>query len=408
MLTLPDDFSATLLSRPFNRWLVRVCAFVAAALCGWLAWQKTTGVITSLAGCGQAYGCTQVLGGRWSQWLGIPVSFLACGFYLGVLLLSFELVQNWFSMQADRLLLAAALLAIGCGVWFVGLLGIVERTFCPYCAAAHGLGIIFAIPLLQRAWRLRHEETRGLFASAFSVALPALLILIVGQLFGTHPDTHVIVDQPLPVVAQAAHPIARPGSLQFFDGALNYPIAELPRLGTLEAPHHLVEYFDYTCGSCRDMSGDFEALLQRFPGAFCITLLPCPLNRACNRYCGPKVLDHPDACELATYALAVWKQAPTVFPAFHADLMHLPIPVDLAAVKARAEKACGGAETLASAMTDPWITARLTETFEEYRLLVATDAVMPKLLLHDSRVMNGAAKDTATFLQFMQTEFKLK
>jgi uncharacterized membrane protein len=405
---VPDqisDSSPTLLAHPFNRWLVRLCSFSAAVLCGYLYWQKLNGSIVSLSGCGQESGCTQVLGGRWSQWMGVPVSLLAAGFYFGVFLLSFEFVQRWFSIQADRLLAGAAVMAIFCALWFVGLLWIVERAFCPYCAVAHGLGIVFAIPVLHRAWRFRGREAGGFFASAFSVALPAFLILIAGQVFGPRPDTHQIVEKKLTPQPQAPTPL--PGNLAFFGGALTYPVAELPRIGEAVGQFHLVEYADYTCASCRDMSGDLEALFKAFPGKFTITVLPCPLNRQCNPYCGPKVVDHPGACELAVYALTVWQLAPSEFPAYHHYLMHLPFPVDVAAAKARAEAICGGPEALNSAETVAKVQKRLTITIEEYRLLAVTDPIMPKLLLQGSRVMNGPARDVATFLEVIRQEFKL-
>jgi uncharacterized membrane protein len=409
---VPDQYldSSTLLTRPLNRWLVRLCALAATVLCGWLVWQKYTGVIVSFAGCGNEGGCSQVLGGRWSQWMGVPVSLLAAGFYGGVFLLSFEKVQRWFSIQADRLLVAAAVMAIFCAFWFVGLLWIKERVFCPYCAMAHGLGIVFAIPLLRRAWQLRKRETAGLFVAAFSVAVPAFLVLVFGQIYGPKPDTHRIVEEKLTPPAPATppqRPVLPADQLVFFDGALTYPVAELPRLGSLDAPHKLVEYFDYTCASCRDMSGDLEALFKAYPDKFSLTLLPCPLNRQCNPYCGPKVTDHPFACELAGFALAVWSLVPAEFPAFHKYLMKLPIPVDLEAARAEAEKLCGGPEALVKALADPASQHRLTVTFEEYRLLSATDPIMPKLLLQGSRVMNGPARDIATFLKVMAAEFKL-
>jgi uncharacterized membrane protein len=331
---------------------------------------------------------------------------MACGFYLSVTLLTFERVQRWFSIQADRLLVAAAIMAIASALWFVSILWLREKVICPYCMAAHSLGIAFAIPVLVRAWHLRQQETTGLFQAGFSVAIPAVAILMLGQIFGPRPETHVIVEEHIP--PPLVRPPQVPGTIQFFAGAFTYKIADLPEIGSHGAKHQLVEYFDYTCGSCRTMSGDLDALFLAHPGQFAVTVLPCPLNRQCNRHCGPEVHDHPGACELAAYALAVWRKTPAEFAQYHHFLMHLAVPVDIPTAKAEATRLCGGPEQLEAAYEDPWIQQRLAATFEDYRNLSANNTVMPKLLLKDSHVIHGPTKDVETFLLEMQRAFRLR
>ena len=54
---------------------VRLAAgLIAVAICAVITTLKLNGAISSLAGCGAAGGCEAALGGRWSQWLGIPVT----------------------------------------------------------------------------------------------------------------------------------------------------------------------------------------------------------------------------------------------------------------------------------------------------------------------------------------------
>jgi uncharacterized membrane protein len=403
-----QDSAPALLDRSVLKWTVRLCAFIAAGLCGWLAWQKLSGVITPIAGCGGSNGCDQVLSGRWSQWMGVPVSFLAFGFYLAVLLLTLGAVQRWLGLQADRLLCAAAVMAVFCAAWFIGLLYFQEKQFCPYCAAAHLLGVAFAIPLLVRAWQLRDEEGRGFFAGVISAAVPGFLILVLGQLFGPRPQTHIISETSLAAPAPESFRkfALRPGEMAFFDGALVYQLNELPRLGSPKAKHVMVEYFDYTCRGCRDMSGDLESLLVKEQERFAVLVLPCPLSKSCNPNLPANFPDHPGACELATLALAVWRQAPSEFPAFHHFLMKLPFPIDLETARQRARELCGGEEVLQKALTDTWIKDRFDAIFDEFRLLSAGDPKMPKLLLQGNRVMHGAARDVETFLEIVNQEFR--
>lgn len=382
-------------------------ALAAAWLCGWLAWQKMHGSLTSLPACGGVEGCQQVLGGRWSEWLGVPVSFLAFGFYLTVLLLTLRPVQRWLALQADRLLCAAGVMAILCAAWFIGLLAVAEREFCPYCALAHGLGMVFGFPLLFKAWKLRKEEGRGFFADAFSTALPGFLILVLGQVFGPRPVTHEVAAMQLeaPAIPATAKLALRPGEVAFFGGAVIYPTLELPIMGDPAAVHLLVKYFDYTCPGCRHLHEDLAALLAAPQCPYAVVLLPCPLNHACNPHLSAEAGDHPFACELAQDALAVWRKNPAQFRAFHDEAMTRSYPGDFPAVHQRAVELCGGLDSMKQALADPWIAERMAKTFEEYRLLSWRDPRMPKLLLRENRVLTGAPADAEALRESLRQEF---
>ena len=412
MPSIPDPTHPSLLANISLKWTVRSCAFVASVLCAWLVWLKLNGDITSVAGCGGANGCDKVLGGRWSAWLTIPVSVLALGFYMGVFFLTLSPVQRWMTFQADRLLCGAAIMAILCAVWFVGLLGFVEHQFCPYCATAHLLGVVFAFPVLIRAWKLRQKEEKGFLGAAFSVALPGFLILVIGQVFGPKPQTHEIKETVLATTDSAGlnlppKPTPRPGELVFFDGALVYKLNEVPFLGNPDGAYKVVDYFDYTCPSCRDMHDDLVQM-KKIREDFMVVVLPCPLNRECNPNLPADITNHAGACELAKFALAVWRKAPSQFADYHHFLMRLPLPVNVDMAKKQASKLLGSETALNLALADPWIADRLGATFDEYRLLTAKDKKMPKLLLGSNRVMNGQARDTKTFLDMIATEFPPK
>lgn len=440
-----------LLEKCWLRMTVRGFAALAGALCGWLTWQKFSGQITALAGCGGEGGCHQVLGGRWSSWMGLPVSLWALGLYLGVLVLTLRLVQAWLRLQADRLLCAAAITVILAAVWFIGILAVEEKAFCPFCAAAHGLGLGFAVPLLATAWRVRGDAGSGLVIGALSVAAPAFALLVFGQLFGPRPDTHQITTEhiklqnaaaptPLPpatpTVAQdtakatliprlevtPALRVALPEGespqtsvlpvegrvVGFFNNEFRYNVEELPLLGKKDAQFVMVEYFDYTCRSCRDMAGDLKAMQRTFGQAFAVVLLPCPLNRQCNPHLPGGVEDHAGSCELTQLALAVWRLAPEKFLDFHALLLAATLPVNVATATAEAESRVGGREALAKALRDPWIKQRVSETVNQYRLFSSQNIHMPKLLLKGSVMMHGPASSESVFLDVLREQFGVK
>ena len=66
-------------------WLLRVLALAGLLISGYLFIQKVTGQIDSIVGCGGESGCANVLGSRWSQYFGVPVSALSATIYLALL-----------------------------------------------------------------------------------------------------------------------------------------------------------------------------------------------------------------------------------------------------------------------------------------------------------------------------------
>lgn len=431
--------------RPLVHW-VRLFAGIAAAICLLLIWKKLRGEITSLAGCGGPEGgCAQVLGGRWSSWMGVPVTYLALGIYLSVLLLTFSALQRGMGGNADRLLCAASLTTVLAAAWFVAILVIKVKAFCPYCAAAHAAGLCFSVPILVRAARMRRERSRGLLAAAISVAVPAVMILALGQTFGPVPDTFQItqgaapkpsappVPSPDPTPAPAPTPsaVVTPPSpsktldmpvqattvesapspaaapirvVPFYNGDFKYALPELPLIGSPTAKHIMVEYFDYTCGSCRDMYGDLKEMNRVLGADFAVIVLPSPLSRTCNPHLRPEIREHPNACELATLSLAFWRAAPEKFPGYHSYLMTQPLPLEPATARAEADR-LAGAEKMDAALKDPWVKQRLSENLNHYKLFSSQNPRMPKLLLRDDVMMHGPAPDTARFIMLMRQQF---
>ncbi|MES2706949.1 MAG: vitamin K epoxide reductase family protein [Verrucomicrobiota bacterium] len=431
-----------LLAAPFLRWLVRLAALGAGGIGLWLTIEKLTGRIDSIAGCGGAGGCSQVLGGRWSAWMGVPVSALAFVFYAVVLGLTFRPVYSKSPFKIDALLTAAALAALLAACWFLGLLVVVEKTFCPFCAAVHALGFLWAVPVLWR--RASMGKLRG--APGFAVAA-GVAVLILGQLFGPAPQTYLLTTTPAspspaappasapvtlpagaasppgqtaapapgaaagstaaatPAPAAAPVPVPAAREISFQNGTMYFRTDELPILGPKDAAHVMVEYFDYTCASCRDMSKDMEAARAQLGGRIAVIVLACPLNRQCNSALPDQVPDHAGACTLARLSLAVWRKAPQQFEAYHQFLMALPLPPDETAARTRATEICGGADGLTLALADPWIEGRLNQTVQEYASLCVQQIKMPKLLLHGNVMMHGTARSAEQFIATLRQQF---
>ena len=265
--------------------LARLLCAAALALAAWLTWQKWNGSISSIAGCGDTGGCQQILGGEWSQWMLVPVTLLAAGVYATLLLITAPPVEDALGRTGHQLQAGAAFLILLAALWFGGLM-LHLKTACPWCLAMHGLGGTASVILLTKLWRER-AENGGVAGAALISAVAAMAVLIAGQLYGPRPATHLVTaggllppgEQPQPA-AQEPAPASR--TVYFFGRELAYDPAALPLLGDPAARHILVEYFDYTCPSCRDMYGDLVKLKATRGADFAVIVLPVPLNRSCN------------------------------------------------------------------------------------------------------------------------------
>ena len=392
---------------------LRISALAGLLLSGWLLFQKATGSITYLVGCGAGSGCANVLGSRWSQWFLVPVTALSLLMYAALLFLTFK--------PRRTPLLAIGTGLAGAAVWFGLVQAFILHAFCPWCLAAHLIGITCAILIFRGQGAPQAAPIKpGLLAG-----LAATALLVAGQVFGPVPDTHqetnVVLAEPAgPKPATPAKAESGPvhtrgeGRKVTFLGNKQYNVETLPHLGDAKAPHVLVKYYDYACNACRDLHEDLEALMQKHPGKFCVIVLPCPINRSCNSNVPDHIQNHANACELAKLALACWRTDPESFPAVHHALFARPVldlPKAMEIVKPRMKK-----PLTADAMNDPWIAEVLAADAEDYKRINFTinsakpgeaNYLMPKLLVGGTRMLHGVTKSREILFGAIEQEFKL-
>ena len=384
-----------------NFFLVRAFASIGLGITGYLLIMKLTGEISSIVGCGGEGGCANVLGSKWSAWVHIPVSLLAALFYAAVIALSF--------LRSRSLLISSALVLIGAALWFIGIMTYKIESFCPWCLATHITGILTAISIFVTTRRTGPVSWTACSIFAFA----PLSVLIGGQIWGPEPDTHAISEYAAKTKNKPIH--QRGSGRQLTYGGKIFNMAELPFIGPADAKHVFVKYFDYTCGSCRNMEEDLDKLMEKHPGKFAVVLLPTPLNRKCNSNLPlrphwranlkTKIEDHPWACELAKLGLAAWRAQPESFPEVHKRLFSRPI---LTVEEARREVSrIIPKEKLSQSLKDPWINDLIKANTEDHQTLSAQSVVMPKLLIVDTKVFQGVAKSSDIFVSAMEKLFGL-
>jgi uncharacterized membrane protein len=431
--------------------VLRLFSACGLLLSGYLLLQKITGKISYLVGCGAGSGCENVLGSKWSQWFYVPVTALSLLLYAALLALTFKPQRTLLAAIATSLAAAA--------LWFGVVQAFILKSFCPWCLSAHIIGLICAGLVFSLIGRSapRPEpaavtpeppaKAKGKAKAASSpepappaatppvlpgilAGVAAIAVLILGQVFGPAPATHLESDvvykpDPLPAPAPPAAgksggtPAAAPtgpvhsrgeGRKVTFLVGKEYNIDTLPHLGDSKAPYVIVKYFDYACDACRDLHEDLNAFMEKYPGKFCVILLPCPINRACNPNVPSHLENHAHACELARLGLACWRTDPESFPAVHHALFGRPVmdaEKAMAAVKPLMKKPLAP-----DALADPWIDEILKADADDYKRVNVTNSgqlnyLMPKLLVGGTRMLHGVTQSRDVLFKALEHEFKL-
>lgn len=371
---------------------IRRPLLVFLTLCGLLLnvvllYWKLTDPDLSVAGCGGG-GCSGVLVSRWSGIFGIPVVIPGVAVYV---VLSAAL---WWRKDA---LAGFCYMAIGgAALWLVFTQGVFLKQFCPWCMAAHAVGLAIAGLGL----------TGGAAKGGLQAGAAAVFALALGQLYGPVPASHRITSETRADRTPSAgiHERGEGRKVVFDEGRKTFNVSSLPRLGSAEAEHVLIEYHDFQCPACRTMGGFLRALVKKHPDDICVLLLPVPLDSGCNTHLGTGK-DHPGSCALSRIALAVWKINPAAYQEIHNRFISDP-PLDEAAALAFARERVSPT-SLDVALRDPWIDELIQANISDWLALSAQNRQLPKLLIRDRRILHGLPSGEVDFIRVMEKELGL-
>lgn len=372
---------------------LRRSLLIALTLCGLilnglLLFWKLTDPDLSVAGCGGG-GCNAVLASRWSQVFGIPVA--APGVIVYILL--------FFALLWQKRGLAAFCYAAvgGAALWFIFAQVVFLKQFCPWCMAAHAVGCgIACIGLMEKP--LKDGLLTGV-AAVFALALC--------QLYGPVPATHRITSETGSQQAPPAaiHERGEGRKVAFDGGRKSFNVSTLPRLGSADAKHVLIEYHDFQCPACRKLSRFMRTLVEKHPADICVILLPVPLDRSCNSHLKLTDKGHPGSCELSRIALATWRANPAAYQEIHTRFTSgSPPDGETALAFARERVAPASIDT---ALGDPWVDELIQANISDWLALSTKTRQLPKLLIRDRRILHGLPPEEAEFIQVIEKELGL-
>jgi uncharacterized membrane protein/protein-disulfide isomerase len=344
-----------------------------------LLW-KLTDPSNGVVGCGGAGACNEVLASKWSQVFGLPITIPGALIYALIL----------FSQRPrfEKLLSPSLAILTGGVIWFVSVQLWILHHLCPWCLAAHVIGVIVVI--------LGVMQVKRSFFRSMIVGVVATGLLIAAQVFGPAPATHRIEETTAAIISVPIHTRGDGRKIEFNNGRKIYDRDALPSIGSSKATHVLVEYFDYRCAACRVMHGFLDSLIGKHPDQIAIIMLPLE---------GADQHERPGNTSLSRIALAVWRTEPAKFPEIHRTFFSLPAPDEAEAMRLAANLI--SRERLDAALKDPWIDELLAANAEDRISFSKKTPQLPKLLVKGTRLVHGLPSSEADFIRVMEQELGL-
>ncbi len=378
-------------------WLARLLQAAAIGLSSYLLYHALTS--EAISGCGAGAACDRILASPYAWWLGIPVSGLAVGIYLGLMLTSIGLSKKW--TQPPRpwvgwLIVAGSTMVLGSIIWFVGIQWLELKAFCRLCCTTHALGAL-SVGCLLASWKhtqtiaikeLAEKHTKpgwGGMAASMAAGLAGLGLLVGGQL---------IFPKQLYLV-------------QFHEGKFNFDLSKVPVLGK-PGTNVVIDLFDYTCPHCRDLHHLLEQAQACYSNQFCIIALPVPLSTNCNAEVVRFIPMHAQACDYAKLGMGVFIANPKAYPEFDTWFFKQTNTPPLNLATEQAVKLVGGAK-LKEAMADPKV-SNLIQTGVSIFKANRAKARMTSLpqLVFGKAVQSGSMRRTNELFKLLETHLQVK
>jgi len=388
-------------NRPWWRWVLAGLNTLALVLTIVMSWHYLTG--GQIAGCGGGSPCEKVLGSRWSDIAGIlPVSGLAIGVYLAVMIASFFSGPET-GLPVRRMAWSAMLVMAGAvtgsAIWFTVVQKWIIRAFCPWCLATHITGLLLSALIFWRSLRVTGNEVRkenpGATGKYLFRPLQATGMALAGMVMAG-----------LMAVTQA---ISAPSSFHsdnVSEDILPVEYHSVPMAGSPDAPYVVTLLFDYQCAHCQRLHFMLDEAIIHYGGKLAFMLCPVPLDPGCNNFIPRGREEFRNSCELAKIGLAVWKGNREAFPEFDNWMFSFETgdrwqPRGPEAAREKAIELLGK-EAFDAAWADPWIDEYLQTSIRIYGKTIQNGiGGIPKLIYGSLWVMpeSYSGGDLAMILQ---------
>lgn len=348
------------------------------------------GTHAQLHGCTGEDVCNEVIGSRWSVMAGLPIAIYGAGGYtMALILLTLErkttMMRN--SPWTGTLLTLISVTGLGFIAWLTFLQGAVIGHFCVFCMSAHVAGILaFLLILVRFHHRILHLSLPS--AALLTGMVVAHILTSDGSLEAAQIQTDELQTAESANLSSGAVQFGKKTNRReasFLDGNLTLDLAQQAVLGSLEAPYVILDLFDYNCPACRRVAGRLKEFQERNPEIL-VVAVPVVMEKDCNPNLSKNLPMFEGSCELTRLALAVQREAPESFEAFHHWLMEgkrAPSPKE---ARAEAEKFVDP-ERLEYTVRSPRIEQTIKDGINIYQFLEGKS--LPMLIAGNTRIQSS-------------------
>ena len=307
---------ATHLSRGWAMLALLPVLLISAGIAAYLGWVHLllthgVGAFESACNLGGAFDCDKVNTSRWSELLGMPISFWAVPLYLAMGWLA--LAGRGVSPRGRRArgaLLPVAAWNVLVSLVLAGISVFVLEYICLFCVALYALHLLALVLVLLppggRRPTLPMALDLGLCVAVAAVSLALLYPL--GITLGEGMDRVVVESIELAAEPEPDTTSGRsPGTVRLPEVVLDLtPLAHAPTEGAPDAQVTVVVVSDFQCSYCRRLQGSLAGLEQRYDGRVRWSFVHYPLDRSCNPHLAKDM--HPRACAAAVAAQCAARQ----------------------------------------------------------------------------------------------------
>ena len=275
---------------------------------------------------------------------------------------------------------------VAAAIYFTIIQLFILQQICPWCMAAHVMGLTTGLLILlpPRNLAIGRAEVYSL-----TMGLAAVGALVMLQQFAPATTSQA---QTIRFADTGAGP-QRTITLAVGNQAGRLQPHDLPVLGSADAPVLLISFFDYTCGFCRSMDHQIQAVREAFGDRLAIVAIGVPLG-TCNPNVKRTSPGHRLSCDLQRLSLAVWKVDPAAFEVVHQALFDpdLTLPAARALVLQYVDEA-----SLDHALAQPWID---TQQVRHSTLLDHLGGALPQLIVGPTHV-RGLPPSSETLIELV-------
>ena len=440
--------------------LLAAIALGVSAYLTWVTWQSGT---VAGCTAESLLDCDDVLASKWSKWLRLPVSLLGGLTYLAILGLCWPAAQRSDGLAMPGLFALAMLAAGSAvwfvGLQAIELQHFCLYCLTVHCCGLL-VGVLALLLFLDRSDGSDVEQMRSMLGVAsedyedemteageapsakrllasLSIASVGLVALMGGQLLSEPIEAMPMEEvefQPLviepaeepsePVVIATDLPkesFVEEGLPDTVDSILGsglgsgfssgprrvvykaipegVEIGSVPVMGSIEAPHILVEMMDYTCPHCRLLHPHLRAAVERYGDQVGVAILHVPLSKKCNQYVQKDWPGKKNACDYAQLAIGVWKLAPEKFEEYHDWLLESEKVPNVAKARRRAIQLAGN-KVLLDKKVKAETGKRLTKQATMLRRLKTG---LPVLLLENG-ALRGVPKESEKLFEYLESK----